>query len=47
MEKLSDEFDLGCICELKMLIDADLMKEMAMSVYLKNMEFLDLSENGF
>ncbi|KAL4467213.1 hypothetical protein ABPG73_014878 [Tetrahymena malaccensis] len=47
MDKLNEEFDLGCICELKMLIDADLMKDMAQSVYCKNMEFLDLSENGF
>ncbi|KAL4487536.1 hypothetical protein ABPG72_007056 [Tetrahymena utriculariae] len=47
MEKLNEQFDLGCICELKMLIDADLMKDMAQSVYCKNMEFLDLSENGF
>ncbi|EAS01747.2 transmembrane protein, putative (macronuclear) [Tetrahymena thermophila SB210] len=47
MDKLNEEFDLGCICELKMLIDADLMKDMAQSVYCKNMEFLDLSDNGF
>lgn len=47
MERLSDDFDLGCICELKMLIDEDLMKSMAQSIYMCNAEMLDLSENGF
>ncbi|KAL4497892.1 hypothetical protein ABPG72_000647 [Tetrahymena utriculariae] len=47
MEKLNEGFDLGCICELKMLIDEDLMKAMAQSVYMCNADYLDLSDNGF
>ncbi|KAL4454019.1 hypothetical protein ABPG74_003902 [Tetrahymena malaccensis] len=47
MEKLNESFDLGCICELKMLIDEELMKAMAQSVYMCNADYLDLSDNGF
>ncbi len=39
-------FDLGCIFEHKKIIDAEIMKEIAHSIFVKNIEYLDLSENG-
>ena len=46
IDKFDKNFDLGCICELKKIIDSEIMKEMGQSVYMQNIEYLDLSENG-